>query len=475
MTPLKGASGMAEDSMQGRFYSEPARQVPIFAEVDVLVIGGGPSGVAAAVGAARTGARTFLVEQSGALGGMWTSGLVITLAGYNSWLMPDRVRCVAGVGGDWLARAEAIGGAVNNDNFALSTDPEKMKLVADQLLQEAGVDFLLHVLATYPIVEDGTVRGCVIETVEGRFAIRASVTVDCTGNGDVVSRSGTDWIKGESLQPMTMSMRIGNVHPVEEIDHLAPRHIPIGPGGGPLMEPALSEYASVRADVPIDIPAMRDARRRGELPVFGGPWFGGLDKDVVWVNTTRIVGDATDIRDLTRAEVQGRNDSFALFEYFRSNVEGFGEGRLLQTSPQIGIRETRRLNGDYTLTGDDIRSGAEFEDSVALGCWPIDVHPTEGEVGSHTMFVPDPFGIPYRTLVPATTDGLLAAGRCISADREALGSVRVGATCTATGHAAGTAAALSALRGVRPRDLDVAELQSTLRAQDALVDANLVG
>jgi hypothetical protein len=472
MTPLKGASGMSEDNTNNRFYSEPARQVPIFAEVDVLVVGGGPSGVAAAVGAARAGARTMLVEQSGALGGMWTSGLVITLAGYNSWLMPDRVRCVAGVGGDWVARAEAIGGAQNHDGFALSTDPEKMKLVADQMLQEAGVDFLLHVLATYPIVEDGTVQGCVIETVEGRFAIRAAVTVDCTGNGDVVSRSGTDWIKGETLQPMTMSMRIGNVHPVEEIDHLAPRRIPIGPRGGLLAEPALSEYASVRADVPIDIPAMREARRRGELPVFGGPWFGGLDKDVVWVNTTRIVGDATNIRDLTRAEVQGRHESFALFDYFRSHIDGFSEGRLLQTSPQIGIRETRRLNGNYTLTGDDIRGGVEFEDSIAIGCWPIDIHPVDGDVGSHTMYVPDPFGIPYRTLVPATTDGLLAAGRCISVDREALGSVRVGAPCTATGHAAGVAAALSALGGVRPRDLDVVELQSTLRAQGALVSTD---
>jgi hypothetical protein len=467
---------MTEATTTGRFYSEPAREVPVFAEVDVLVVGGGPAGVSAAVGAARTGARTLLIEQSGALGGMWTSGLVITLAGYNSWLLPDRVRCVAGVGGDWLTRAAAVDGATDHDGFALSSDPEKMKLVADRLLQEARVDFLLHVLATYPIVEDGSVRGCIVETVEGRFAIRSTVTVDCTGNGDVVSRSGTDWVKGETLQPMTMSMRIGNVNPVDAVDHLAPRRIPIGPDAGPLMEPALSEYASVRADVPIDMPAMRDARRRGELPVFGGPWFGGLEKDVVWVNSTRIVGDATDIRDLTRAEVDGRRDSFALFEYLRSHVEGFGQGRLLQTSPQIGIRETRRLKGISTLTGDDIRSGVEFEDSVALGCWPIDVHPAEGEVGSHIMFVPAPYGIPYSTLVPETTDGLLAAGRCISVDREALGSARVGATCTATGHAAGTAAALSALTGVRPRDLDVTELKNTLRTQGALIDArDLVG
>lgn len=461
---------MADRLTERRFYSEPGRQIPIVAEVDVLVVGGGPSGVAAAVAAAKTGVRTLIIEQSGVLGGMWTSGLVITLAGYNSWLMPDRVRCVAGVGGEWLARAEAIGGAVDHDGFALSSDPEKMKVVADELLQEAGVDLLLHVLATQPIVEDGTVQGCLIETVEGRLAINASVTVDCTGNGDIISRAGPDWVKGTTLQPMTMSMRIGNVHPMDQIDHTSPRQVPIGPHPGPLMEPALSEYASVRADVPIDIAAMRQARHGGELPPFGGPWFGGLDKDVVWVNATRIVGDATDIRDLTRAEVQGRRESFALLEYFRTHIDGFAGARLLQTSPQIGIRETRRLTGEYTLTGDDIRAGAQFSDSVALGCWPIDVHPTEGEMGSHTLFVPAPFRIPYRTLLPASTNGLLAAGRCISVDREALGSVRVGATCTATGHAAGTAAALSARQGIRPRNVDVTELQKTLRAQDALVD-----
>jgi hypothetical protein len=456
-------------------YAEPARDIPVIADVDVLVVGGGPAGVGAAVGAAQTGASVFLVEEMGALGGMWTQGLVITLAGYNSWLQPHRVRVVDGVGGDWLRRATAVGGAVDHDGWVLSTDPEKMKLVADELLEESGVEFLLHVLATYPILGGDTVRGCVVETREGRQAIRATVTVDATGNGDILARAGADWVQGDTLQPMTLPMYVSNVRTVPDVDAAEPARIRIGPEPGPLDEAGMDDSNAGRQDVVIDRPAMRDARARGELPAFGGPWFGGLEKDVVWVNAVRIVGDATNNRDVTRAEVQGRREAHALFAYLREHVPGFEAARLQQTAPTIGIRETRRLLGFATLVGDDIRAGRQPPDSIALGAWPIDVHPVDGPVGSHVMYVPEPYGIPYGTLLPRATDGLIAAGRCISVDREALGSVRVGATCTATGHAAGTAAALSALADVRPRDIDIVDLQSRLRSQGArLCPADLV-
>jgi hypothetical protein len=195
-----------------------------------------------------------------------------------------------------------------------------------------------------------------------------------------------------------------------------------------------------------------------------------MEKDIAWVNTTRILGDASIASELTRAEMEGRRDSFALFAYFRDHLPGFEKSRLLQTSTQIGVRETRRLVGHYTMTGTDVQNGTPFEDGIAVGCWPIDVHPSKEDVGVHAMYVPLPDQIPYRALLPQGVGGLIAAGRCISVDREALGSTRVGATCAATGQAAGVAAALAARKQVQPVDVDVPTLRSVLVEQGAIVD-----
>jgi hypothetical protein len=452
-----------------RTIQEEARQVEVIDEVEVLVVGGGPAGVCAAVGAARAGARTFLVENHGFLGGMWTAGMVLTLAGYNSWLRPYR-RCVAGVPGEWLARAAALGGAEDHAGWVLNSDPEVMKLVADALLLETGVTRLYHTRAAAPIMAGSAVTGACIENSDGRRAILARVTVDCTGNGDLLARSGAPYDKSAKLQPMTLPFRMGGVTPNSRVDLTQPALIPIGPEAVLLQEPLLSEYASVRRDVACDRAAMQRAREQGRLPGFGGPWFGGLERDVVWVNATRISGDASVAAELTRAEIQGRRDAFALAGYFREHLPGFERARLVQTSTQIGIRETRRLIGEHVLTADEIRANSPCADSIAVGCWPIDVHPAEREVGVHAMYVPRPYGIPYRCLLPRRVEGLLAAGRCLSATREALGSVRVGATCAATGQAAGVAAALAARGNGQPRAVDCGQLKRTLAAQGAILE-----
>src|SRR5690606_21897591 len=171
-----------------RFYTESSKQLPVFDEVDVLVVGGGPSGVPAAIGAAREGATTMVVENMGSFGGMWTNGLVITLAGFNNWLRPYQ-RDVKGVTEEWIIEAEKLNGAENNRSWVLSSDPEIMKLVADRMLIEAGVKCLLHTWVADVIIEDNAIKGVIIENVDGRSVILAKCVVDCTGNGDVFARA----------------------------------------------------------------------------------------------------------------------------------------------------------------------------------------------------------------------------------------------------------------------------------------------
>lgn len=184
-------------------YTEKERQIEVINDVDVLVVGGGPAGVGAAIGAAKAGASTMLVEAMGSFGGMWTNGLVITLAGFNSWLRPYR-RCVDGVMGEWIAMAEKKGGVENNRSWVLSSDPEIMKLTADELLLKYQVRCLLHTWMADVIVEENKVKGGIVENVDGRKAIMAKIVVDCTGNGDVIARAGAGFNISPELQPMTL-------------------------------------------------------------------------------------------------------------------------------------------------------------------------------------------------------------------------------------------------------------------------------
>ncbi len=449
-------------------YVERQKEIPIIDDVDVLVVGGGPSGVGAAIGAAKTGANTLIIENLGSFGGMWTNGMVITLAGFNNWLRPYE-RNVDGVMGEWLVRAEKRDGAANNRSWVLHSDPEIMKAVADDMMEDYGVKCLLHTWAADVILEDNKLKGVIIENVDGRQAIMAKNIIDCTGNGVIFEKAGAPYIMPKEMQPMTIGFFLAEVEPNTFIDYEEEILIPIGPEPGYLEGDVLTAYQSARRDVDVDRFKLKQARKNGEVPEYGGPWFGGLRENFPWVNTTRVYANGVVAAEVTRAEMEGRRSAHKIAEFYRKECKGFEKSWLMSSASTIGIRETRQLDGVFQLTGKDVVEGSKFDDSIAMCAWAIDIHPQSGHSGQHRLYVPLPFQIPYRIMVPQVIDNLLVSGRCVSVDREAMAALRVGATCGAMGHAAGVAAALSAKTGVSVRDIDVKKVQEELIQQKAII------
>jgi hypothetical protein len=439
---------------------EAAREVPVLRQADVVVVGGGPAGFGAAVAAARNGAKTFLVERYGFLGGMATAGLVRGLSGVRI----DGRRVVGGIPWELVLRLEKLGGAASDAGgpgvpYDFPLDPEMMKYAAMEMVLESGCDVLLHSLAVDGIREGPDVRGVLVETKSGRQAVIGKLIVDATGDGDVAARSGVPFEKGRdqdgALQNMTLVFILGNLDTDKLWEDWSGEFDGFGTRNNRLRR------------------LVWEARKSGELPAFGGPWVRGSIKGVrpteMYVNIVRQWGDATSVEDLTQAEINGRRDVMAFVKFFQENVPELSGCRLVQTGTQIGLRETRRIGGEYTLTQADIRAGGEFADVVARGAHPIDIHPpTEGEDQSLGRLRRD-YGIPYRCLVAREVDNLLTAGRCISATHGALATTGVMGTCMALGQAAGTAAALAAEAGVPARSVDVDLLQQTLRSQGAIL------
>ncbi|XID90544.1 FAD-dependent oxidoreductase [Paenibacillaceae bacterium WGS1546] len=446
------------------------QDVPIVADLDVLVVGGGPAGIAAAIGAAQAGARTALVERYGFLGGNATAGLVGPFM--TSFSGDSQEQLIKGVFEELVTRMESIGGAIHPRYVEAGTsyagffqkghgqvtpfDPEAVKLVAAEMMEEAGVRLFLHSFFLDTIVGDAGVEGALILNKSGTQAIRAKVTIDCSADADVAERAGAKTEKGRATdgltQPMTMFFRIAGVE-----DDKVEQYILDHPD-------EISPFSDI----------VEAARKAGKWKVNKDQI--GLYKTVqpgVWrVNTTRISGkDGTKVEDLVHAELEGRRQVFFLMNFFREHVPGFGNAYLVDTGSQVGVRETRRVVGEYMLTAEDLVTGKQFEDAVALYSYPIDLHsPTGGSVefdeNYHTANV---YQLPYRILVPIETDGLLVAGRCVSATHEAHAAIRVMPCAFALGQAAGAGAAIAIKTGKRPRDVEISLLQQELRRQGVVL------
>lgn len=454
------------------------RQVPIVEQVDVLVIGGGPAGIGAAIGAARAGATTALVEQYGFLGGTATAALVGPFM--TSFSADGKTQITAGVFDELVRRMEAIEGAkhpskvragsaeagfyVFGHDHVTPFEVEALKLVAAEMAIASGVHLWLHTRFIEPLMEGQWVRGAVLHSKSGLQAIAATVVVDCTADADVAYCAGVPTLKGRPedglTQPMSMFFRVGNVDDAA-VEAYARAH----PEEEGRLFHGIVEVAKARGE-------FRIARDKVGI-------YHELQPGIWRVNTSRMQRlDGTNARDLIEAEVVGRRQVAELMQFFRNSLPGFEHAILLETGAQVGVRETRRIVGEYVLSIEDLSSGRHFEDVIALGSFPVDLHPETGDGGGtdtgleRGLRTAPVYEIPYRCLVPKDVEQLLVAGRCLSATREALAAVRIMPVCFATGQAAGVGAAVAVRGETSPRQVAVRHLHEELLAQGAVLSVS---
>lgn len=426
-------------------------RAPILGEYDVVVCGGGPSGFAAAIAAARNGAKTALVEKYGFLGGMAAGGLVAPISEFRK----NGRRIIGGIPWEFCEQLHALGGAdLSYPIGNIPYDPELYKLTAQRMVLQAGVTLYLNCSFSECVMEDTRIQAAVFSGRGGSFALKAGCFIDCTGDAELAMAAGAPFQampEPGQLQPATLCFRLAGVDTARlENIHFREQN---------------RKYSNSR---------IRDAllklRDEGtDVPNFGGPWFHWCMREgYVCVNMTRSQAFPEDPIRASEAECRLREDAFRLTELLRQTVPEFQNCCLIQTAVQAGYRESRRIRGVHILTGEELLSHRVFQDTVALGAHPVDIHHPDG-TGQDVEFLRQEGCIPYRSLILEDYPNLITAGRCISADRNAFASIRVQAPAMATGQAAGTAAAISrsTRRAVNAIDSDL--LCKTLSDQGAII------
>ncbi len=410
-------------------------------KTDVLVCGGGCAGIAAALAAARRGAKVLLVEKAPFAGGIITCVGLPYFDGIAN--IKDNRIVVRGIALELLSKSgvckpDATHTAKHNPTIGNSF---AFKLLLDRLLREQRdqLTVLFNSFVCGVNASGGRIRSVLIANKDGLVNVEANTVIDCTGDADVAAWAGAPFEQNAEVQPLTLHFRIGNVKRVGNLSQ------------------------NCRA-------ALAKAQAAGELPFYYGPGVMFLyGDDEVYIHGIRVPANPTNAADLSRAEMQGRADAWTMFQAWKRGVPGFEQSYFIEAYPWIGVRESRRLIGQYVLNEDDLMKARRFDDAIATGCWYLDLHPNKTVVGSANDFdpkkvQPDPYDIPYRSLLPQKIENLLVAGRCHSATRGAHASTRVTVTAMAMGEAAGTAAALAVAAKTTPQEISGVKVREALKA-----------
>lgn len=443
---------------------------------DVVVVGGGPSGTTAAIAAARHGARTLLVEQGGFLGGSLTRYGTGPQMTYHA----GKTQVVRGIPDEIVERMKALGYSPGHmDDFvgyASSVTPfdaEGLKYVLEQTVLEAGVSLLYHTIYTGCQVEDGKITRIDLHAKNGAFSVEAKVFIDCTADADIATHAGVPSVFGREsdnlAQPMTMNVKVSGVDRDRLIDFVTTHRDDMLPT---IPFDRLREIP--RTGIQGAYSLVKLAKERGEFSV---------DRDMVLCFETNNLGEfivnmsritkkrATEPFELTDAEIEGRRQSREIVAFLKKYIPGFENCTLVMTGPYVGIRESRKINGVYKLTAEDLLENRMFDDAIAMGGYPIDIHSPDGAAMKHRFLTPGSwYSVPYRCLVSHEIDNLIVSGRCISATHEACAAVRVTPIVMAVSQGAGTAAAMCAAAGVSVRDVDISGLRRQLVQDGAFLE-----